>query len=81
MLTLLRKRPLRNRDTLDEPGDWFGKKAQSAHGTETLALEEREIDGSDGAYRSACVRWRIWIGTREDGQCSKLTQRVVGYGF
>ena len=46
---------LRDRDMLDEPSDWPGKRAQSKygslagftiarHGTQTPALEEREIE-------------------------------------
>ena len=52
---------LRDRDMLDEPGDWPGKKAQSAarHGTETPALEEREIEMLRKWFESGAADARI----------------------
>jgi hypothetical protein len=61
---------LRDRDMLDEPGDWPGKKAQSVHGslagfaiakhgTETPALEEREIEMLRKWFESGAADARI----------------------
>ena len=61
---------LRDRDMLDEPGDWPGKKAQSAHGsltgfaiarhgTDTLALEECEIEMLRKWFESGVADARI----------------------
>jgi hypothetical protein len=61
---------LRDRDMLDEPGDWPGKNAQSAHGslagfaiarhgTETPALEEREIEMLRKWFESGAADARI----------------------
>jgi hypothetical protein len=61
---------LRDRDMLDEPGDWPGKKAQSKHGslagfaiarhgTETPALQDREIEMLKKWFESGAVDARI----------------------